>query len=269
MSSFAPWIRKEALEASRSYRLLVLGLAAAFFAFLDPLMLKLLPLIMKAQIGADLGSLFPRSRAFAFETFLGDLFEILGLIVCLGLGGILAKERKTGGFILPLSKGADFPGIVAAKALVYAAWLCLVLVPAVLASWLYAGLLFPETAPALNAGPGTGAPGALAAGLALPLRAAANYALYFAWLVSLVVLASAFFRSAVWASLTALALSFGLPALAPLLGIERLLPSFLATGSQKLALLSTASFLPSSLCAAACIVLFLAGSAFLMERAEL
>jgi ABC-2 type transport system permease protein len=253
VGSFAAWVRKESLEGARSYRFLILAVAAAFFAFLDPAMLKLLPLIMKAQVGADLSSLISASRDAAFESFVGDGFEILSLVVCLVLGGIVAKERKERGFVIPVSKGAGFAGIVAAKAFVAAAYLAVILAASVFVSYLYAGLLFPGTEPVL----------------ALPARAALNLSLYFAWVVALVVFMSSIARSGVVASLLSAAVVYGVPALASLLRAQEYVPSYLATGSASVASLARASYLPSTLSAAAAAVAFLICSVVVLERAEI
>jgi ABC-2 type transport system permease protein len=253
MRSFAAWARKEMLEGARSYRFLVLGIAVAFFAFLDPMMLKLLPLIMKAQVGADLSSLIPASRDFAFESFLGDLFEILSLVVCVVLGGIVARERKDRGFVIPVSKGAVFHGIVAAKVLVWAIFIALVLPVGIFTSYLYAGLLFPGTP----------------ADLALPAAAALAFSLYFAYVAALSVFMSSIGKSAAVATLASVGVVYGLPALGSLIKVERYLPSYLAVASGKLAGLVQADFLPSAICATAAIVAFWFGSSAILKRVEL
>lgn len=253
MHDFSPWLRKELLEGARSYRFLIIGFALAFFALLDPVMLKLLPLIMKSQVGADLSALFPASRDYAFQTFRKDLFQILSLVLCLCLGGLLAKERKARAFVIPVSKGADFAGIVPAKFLAYAAYLPLIIFPGALVSYAYAGLLFP--------GQGWD--------LAMPLAAAWRFSLYFAWLLSFVILSSAIAPSGVAASLLSLGAAFGLPALASLLGLERYSPSWLALAPQGATPSYFPDSLPAALIAVAAAVLNLACAVLAMKRAKL
>lgn len=255
MNSFLPWLRKEWLEAERSHRLLLLGLAAAFFAFLDPAMLKLLPLILRSQVGADLSTLIPATRDYAFATFLKDLFQIQTLVVCVALGGILARERRAHAFVIPITKGADITGIVLAKAAVHAAWLALLALAASFLSYLYAGLLFP----------------AASTDLALPLRAGLSFALYFAYLVSLAVLASALAPSGAGGGLAALVLAYGFPALGALLKFGDLLPSWLALGAPGAASTSAGAFmrgpgLAPVLAAALAIALSLGGAVVAMRR---
>jgi len=241
MNSFIPWLKKEFLEGARSYRFLILAVAAAFFAFLDPVMLKLMPAIMKAQVGMDASSLFPATRDYAFGTFLGDLFEILGFVVCLSLGGIVAKERKDGVYVMPRVKGAGFPGIILAKTLAYAGFLAVVLVCAVFVSYLYAGLLFPGSAVEPS----------------FPLGAGLLMAGYFAYLTALVVAASAVFPSGIAASLASVAVVYGLPALGSLLRFDKVLPSRLAMGAASLPVDGWNGFLLPALIACAAVVLLL------------
>lgn len=250
MNSFLPWLKKEFLEGARSYRFLILAAAAAFFAFLDPIMLKLLPAIMKAQTGMDAGSLIPATRDYAFGTFLGDLFEILGFVVCISLGGIVAKERKDGVFIMPRVKGAGFPGIVLAKALAYSGFLAAVLFCAVAASYLYAGILFPGSAFQPS----------------FPLGAGVLMAAYFAYLAAVVVSASAILPSGIAASLASLVVAYGLPALGALFRIDRVLPSRLALGATAFAETGWNGFLLPALTASAAAVLLLSCASAAMSR---
>jgi ABC-2 type transport system permease protein len=250
MTSFLPWLKKEFLEGARSYRFLILAAAAAFFAFLDPIMLKLLPAIMKAQTGMDASSLIPATRDYAFGTFLGDLFEILGFVVCISLGGIVAKERKDRIFIMPRVKGTGFPGIILAKALAYAVFLSVVLFAAVFVSYLYAGILFPGSAFEPS----------------FPLGAGLLLAGYFAYLVAVVVCASAVFPSGIAASLASVAVAYGLPALGALFRIDGYLPSRLVLGASSLPEAGWSGFLLPALFASAAVVLLLSCASAAMGK---
>jgi ABC-2 type transport system permease protein len=253
MNSFSAWLKKEMLEGARSYRFLIIGAAMAFFAFLDPLMLKLLPFIMKAQTGVDMSALITASRDFAFESFLGDLYEIMGIIVCILLGGTLAKERKTRRFVIPFSKGTGFSGIVLSKILVYAAFLAFALSAAAIVSYLYAGIVFPGSA----------------VDFSVPLGAALRYSLYYTVVVAAITFLSAISPSGITASLLAALTVFGLPAIASVVRADRYLPSYLAIGSQKIANAATANFLPSELSATAAIVVCFFGAVVAMRKTEL
>lgn len=253
MNSFSAWLKKEILEGARSYRFLIIGVAMAFFAFLDPLMLKLLPFIMKAQTGVDMSALITASRDFAFESFLSDLYEIIGIVVCVLLGGTLAKERKNRRFVIPFTKGTGFSGVVLAKILVYASYLALALGTAAIVSYLYAGIVFPGSA----------------VDLSVPLGAVLRYSLYYAFVVAATTFLSAVSQTGIAASLLSALTVFGLPAIASVFRADRFLPSYLAMGSQKIANAATANFLPSELSAAAAIVLCFFGAVVAMRKTEL
>jgi ABC-2 type transport system permease protein len=259
MRDFKAWTIKETREGLRRYRFLALGAAFLFFALMDPLMMRFLPLILESQAaggglppGLDLASLFPASREFGFSTFLGDLREIVSLVVCLALGGIIARERSRRTLILPFSKGASTAGMVLAKAAVYAIFLVLCSFAAVFIAYVYAGIVFP------------GSPFEPIR----PLEAGAAYGLYFAYLVCGLVLASALLPSAIAASAAGLVLAYVLPALAGLLRFGEYLPSALADAVVKPEGLSNLTSAWPALTAGLSIAVCLAGAVVAMRKAE-
>ena len=253
MNSFLAWTKKEILEGARSYRFLLIAGAIAFFAFLDPAMLKILPLILKSQFGADMAALLVASRDSAFATFLKDLFEILTFILCISLGGIVARERKARIFVIPATKGASFPGIILAKTVTYALVNVLAILPLTFLSYAYAGILFPGQTWST----------------AVPLAAAASLSLYFVYTVCLVVLASAVMPSPAGAGILSLALSFGLPAIASLFRIGKYFPSWLALGAPGAQAADGGSLLLPALVSVAAIVLCLMGAVGALKNARL
>jgi ABC-2 type transport system permease protein len=267
MNSFKAWIGKEFKEGVRRYAFLGMGGAFLFFAILDPLMMRFLPAILASQMGSASSSLppgalvpaslFPATRSFGFETFLGDIFEIGTLVVCLVLGGVLARERRSRALVIPFSKGSSISGMVLAKAAANTAFVAPAAFIAVMLSYAYAGAVFPGSP--FEAG--------------VPLVAGAAQGLYFAYLACLVLFSSAIMPTPLAASLLALALAYGVPPLASLFKIGRFFPSYLALGAQKtgdlVAKFAEGDFLPAAVSAAACIVLCLAGAIGAMRRAEL
>jgi hypothetical protein len=175
------------------------------------------------------------------------------LALCLVLGGILSRERKVRGYVIPYSKGASIGGIVLGKAAVYVAFIPLALFPTVFASYLYAGILFPSDN--FQAW--------------VPLAASAANGLYFIYLACVVILMSAIAPSSLAATIMALAVTYGLPALAGLLKWGDAFPSYLALGSKTVAGLESNDFLISALSASASSVLCLLGAVGAMKKAEL
>jgi ABC-2 type transport system permease protein len=254
MKTLRAYIVKEIIEGIRTYRFLIIGAIFLFFAIFDPVTIKLLPLILGSQMpGVDMSGMFSFSQTAAFEGFLGDLYEIGTLVVCLVLMGTVSKERETRSLVLPLTNGAGYAGILAAKVIVPAVFIGLVIFFAVPVAYFYSGILFP---------------GVKAASLSI-LNAAFNCALYFTFLASLVTFASSLFKKGLPAGLCALAVAYGLPALTGLFKVTRFVPMYLALGSYKVSSLLTEDFLPAALSALGCIVLFYLGAYGVLRKVEI
>lgn len=253
MNSFKSYVYKEFIEGVRSYRFLILSLGIFFFAIFDPVMLKLVPVIMKSQIPADLSGLFNFTAAAAVESFLGEIFEITSLVVALTLMGILAREREHRSLVIPYCTGARFPGLILAKIAVYSSLMVLVLIPSVFISRVYSAILFGGEQPPVN----------------LLFKAALNLSIYLVYLVALTTCVSAFFKKGLPAAFVTLAVVYLMPAAAGLFKIKRWVPSFLATGSSSFLTLGTESFLPALLITAAVIVLLYGSSVLVMRGKEL
>jgi ABC-2 type transport system permease protein len=254
MKTLRAYVVKEILEGIRTYRFLIMGAIILFLAFFDPVTLKVLPLILSSQMpGADLSSLVSLSQTAAFEGFLGDLFEIGTLVVCLVLMGTVAKERETRSLVLPLTNGAGYAGILAAKVIVPSVFIGLVVFFAVPIAYFYGGILFP---------------GERAVSSSIP-SAAFHYAVYFMFLTGLVTFFSSLFKKGLPAGLCALAVAYGLPALTGLFKATRFIPMHLALGSYTVSSLRTDDFLPAILSSLGCIVLFYLGAYVALRKAEL
>ncbi|MCX6383899.1 MAG: ABC transporter permease, partial [Actinobacteria bacterium] len=120
MGSFKAYFIKEIKESIRNHKYLILAVGFIFWALLDPLMLKLLPLILKTSLPVDLTSLISNiTRDTAFQTFLNDLFEIGTLFVVFSLMGILSNEISNKNLVFPYSRGLKPAGMVIAKYIHY------------------------------------------------------------------------------------------------------------------------------------------------------
>ena len=74
------------LEAVRSYKYLILFSGIVFWAIMNPLMIKLMPLLLKNYLPADLSVLFSEYTIdAAFIDFMGDVFEIGTLFIVFSL----------------------------------------------------------------------------------------------------------------------------------------------------------------------------------------
>jgi ABC-2 type transport system permease protein len=117
MSSYNAYVVKEFKEIIRTKKLIIFSVAFLFFAFLDPVMLKLMPVILKSQLGdipiEALG--YKNAASAAMTNFSGDLFEIATLVVALTIMGITASERSERTIVLPEITGLGHIGAIFAK----------------------------------------------------------------------------------------------------------------------------------------------------------
>lgn len=147
MNSFKAYIWKEYIELIRTKRIIVFAAVFLFFAILDPVMIKVLPMILKSQ----LQNITPEQmgitqEAFAgLASFAGDMFEIITIVSVLTLMGITAGERKEKTIVLPRIAGLKFEGTIIAKLLVNGLTLSVITVIAFCVSYLYSTLLFTES----------------------------------------------------------------------------------------------------------------------------
>ncbi|HBQ64133.1 MAG TPA: hypothetical protein DD727_04260 [Clostridiales bacterium] len=149
MHSFQAFLSKEFRELLRTRRILVFFIAIGFFALLDPVMLRVLPEILKAQMGGPEGN-FPLeamgitlSQAAALKNFSGDLFELSTLVVVLAMMNLAAGERSQKTLILPRMAGLGPTGAVWAKLLVNGTALAVLTAGGFATAYVYAGLIFP------------------------------------------------------------------------------------------------------------------------------
>src|SRR5450830_1412958 len=120
MGSFKAYFIKEIKESIRNHKYLILAVGFIFWALLDPLMLKLLPLLLKNYMPVDVSVLFSTfTRDTAFQTFLKDIFQIGSLFIIFTLMGIISNEVYSKNLVFPYSRGLKPAGMVIAKYIHY------------------------------------------------------------------------------------------------------------------------------------------------------
>ncbi|MBC8059787.1 MAG: ABC transporter permease [Clostridiaceae bacterium] len=119
MSSYKAYLKKEILESKRQYKYIILAAGFLFFAIFEPIMVKLLPEILKSQLtqgSGDISALLPpMTRLTGMQNYIKDLFQILTLVIIFTICGGLSDEITTEKLIFPYSKGSLPLGIVLAK----------------------------------------------------------------------------------------------------------------------------------------------------------
>jgi len=211
---------KEIKFGFRSGKLLILLASFLFFALLTPLMLKvILPEVLKSQgvSPADLAGMTALTQSACIQIYMNDVFEIGTLIVAFTLCGLLAQEIRDNTLVLPLCSGRRFAHILSAKFLVFGAALVLIPVLALIADYLYAGMLFSfevDLLPILRAGVLQGG--------------------YMLFLLACVILWGVLLKKPVAAGFLTLATAFGLHFVGGLLGFQAWIPSGLLLQAQRL-----------------------------------
>lgn len=194
------FIIKEWIEGVRSYRIAILAIGIGFFALADPILTKLLPMLLSSQFeGMDLSALMDISTRGAMATHFKNLSQISLMVIVFTLMGLMATEKGEKTLIIPRAHGANVSGILMAKFLIYGALLMVITLIDVGVCYLYSGLLF-ESYPLVP--------------LAV-LKAAILQGLYFVYVLAVILLYSTLFKKAFVAGIFSLLTTFG----APLLGI--------------------------------------------------
>lgn len=216
MATFNAYLRKEMIESSRQYRYLVLAIGIILFAILDPLMLKLLPIIMKNQIPVDLSSLMVITPKSAMLNYIKDLYQIGSIFVVFTIGGALSDEIRSERLVFPYSLGCKPAELVLAKAVHYCISIAILIFAGFLMNFYYGGVLF--------SGESVGLAGAMASAVLMSL--------YFVFLIIMTLLISSLVKKGITAGFISLAASYITLPFADMDGIGSFMPYKLVQGAN-------------------------------------
>ena len=198
MASFSAFIKKEIIEGLRTYRFFVIALGIGFFALLDPVMIKLLPIILQKQFGnIDLSAMMDISLSGVMTSHLKNLYQISTFVIVMTLMGIISSEKIEKTLLLPVAMGLKTTTVVIAKWLIHVTFITIVTLCGMSLCYSYGALLFDESL----------------SGFATALKAGALQSLYFMYVVSLVTALSTLFKKPFIAGITTLVAVFTLPLL--------------------------------------------------------
>jgi ABC-2 type transport system permease protein len=247
-------VKREILEGIRTYKFLVLAIGFVFYAFLDPIMLKVLPEIMKSQApGIDLQALMAIDRKAASINYMKSVSQIGVIIAAFVCMKATAGELREGTFTLPFIGGLKPSQWIGAKVLVYGSALLICSVAGMLLNAFYAGSLFSE-----------GASDYLAV-----LKAGLWFGLYFVMLLLVEIFTGCLTQSPAIAAVSGLGVSWLLPPLSGLLGISGYSPSYLLEDANALSAAFPAGLLPPLLITAGILVLLYFASVRTVRYADL
>lgn len=141
------WIRKEWLELTRQYKILIMFFSFTFFAILDPLMIKLLPHILGSELeaqGIDLSLLFSAEASAGVQGFMGNVFQIIPIILAFALSGYFSNELNRQTLLIPLTKGINLTKVFLSKYVVLTVSLVVVHLLAGSINFLYSNMIFSD-----------------------------------------------------------------------------------------------------------------------------
>lgn len=246
-------IKKELRFGLRSGKLLVLTASFLFFALLTPVMLKtILPQVLGSRLSGDapqaLLSIMQMTQTACIQSYMGDVFEIGSIIVAFTLCGLMAQEIRENTLVLPLCSGKRFAHILGAKLVVFGLALLLIPILALMADYVYAGILF-----------------SFEASLPSILRGGLLQGVFMVFLLSCLILWGTLMKKPIPAGFLTLATVFGLYFTGELFQIHGYLPSGLLIQAQRLSEPTDPS-LAGTLCITALLVF--AMTAFALRRLE-
>lgn len=208
---------KEIKIGIRSGRFLTLSASMIFYALLTPVMVTMiLPKVLANQFqGQDVTALLGAmgtDQISIMGSYMGDIYEIGTLLVTFMLCGLIAQEIKENTLVLPLCAGSRYHEIIGSKVLVYSMFLIAVSLLALLADYLYSGILTDfhvEMTSVITSGVLQG--------------------LYFSYLVACVMMWGSITKSPIAAGFLTLGTTFGMHFVAGLFKRSTFVPSGLMT----------------------------------------
>jgi ABC-2 type transport system permease protein len=148
MSGFAAFVRKEATEIVRTWRIWVLPGILLFFALSGPVMAKYTAEIVAAAVPANMKEAFASMPApthlDSYAQWIKNLSQIALFGIIIMYGGIVSSESKSGTAVLVLTKPVSRAAFVVAKAFVHSAFLALTVLAGTLVTWAGTALMFGD-----------------------------------------------------------------------------------------------------------------------------
>jgi ABC-2 type transport system permease protein len=195
MKTFKAYFKKEMLEAVRNYKYLILFSGIVFWAIMNPLMIKLMPLLLRNWLPADLTALFSEYTIdAAFMDFMGDVFELGTLFIAFSLMGLISNEVYYKKLAFPYSRGAEPAGLVLSKYIHYMLVISLFILTAFLTNYFYVTRFFEG--------------GILTIGTVF--KSALLYMIYYSLMLSFLVFLSSLFRRSLSVGFSVAVLAYSL-----------------------------------------------------------
>lgn len=145
MNTFKAYIKKEILESLRQYKYLIIALGIIIFAISSPIMLKLMPLILKSQPGIEMNADQFMNIQYCLQSFISSLYQISIMFIVFTVCTSIGEEISLQKLVFPYSKGASPLFIVICKFLNYSIPVLLVTTAGIFINHYYASILFSSS----------------------------------------------------------------------------------------------------------------------------
>ncbi|AEM79451.1 ABC transporter permease [Thermoanaerobacter wiegelii] len=208
METFKAYLKKEVIESVRQYKYLIMLIGIILFSILDPVILKLLPEILKNKIPGDLNLLIQIDMKTAVQNYIKDLSQISLLIVILTLMGTLSDEISSQKLIFPYSKGCNLSAVVISKILHHSAVLSIFIISGFSINYYYATTLFNKNVITFDK----------------ILISSLLMSLYFAFIVTLLIFFSSIFKKGIIAAISSVVFHVVLTILMNVVSMSKFIP---------------------------------------------
>ncbi len=253
MQTFKAYFKKEIMESLRTHKYIILAAGFILWALLNPLMLKLLPVLLESSIPAGMMSeLTNITRVAAFQNLLGQMFQISTLFIAFSLMNMLSAEVADKKLVFPYSRGASAGGIVLAKFFHYFATISVIIVIAFLTGYFYITALFPKG-------------GTLE--LNSVLQSALLFIIFYAFVLAMLLFFSSVVKKSIIAGISTLAITYLLSIFNQFKHIRQYFPNYLFIKSSDAVVLDN-SIIPALFITIGLIALFIGLAVLRMKRAE-
>lgn len=123
MRSYSAFLKKEVLEYTKTYKLLIMLMVFAVFGITNPLIAKLLPEILGSLMADSITMALPEATAFdAWAQFFKNAIQMGLFVMAILFSSVLSSELSKGTLINMLTKGLSRTAVILSK------YTCMVLV---------------------------------------------------------------------------------------------------------------------------------------------
>lgn len=254
MNSFFAYMNKEWIEGIRTHKFLIVAIGILFFAIADPIMLKLMPEILKSQFGdMDLGKIIELSQKSAMINYTKDLFQLGLMIVVLTYMGLISQEKAEKTLTIPVSTGCRIKGIVAAKLALHSIYVIILLIVGMVVAYYYAGVIFTHDF----------------ADIWIVIKGGILFGLFFTFALSLLILLGSLISKPYVAGIGTLVIVYAMSFFEGLFEGGKFLPTSLLTEAKEFDTLVTGEFYVTIAITVACMVIFSWLSVVRLKNTEL